>query len=534
MSNSLSHSLPQPIKNARYTLRLGFRVSAGTPTDPTTPDTEYSTDGGATFSDCAEEITTGGGNGIGYLTLTGAEMNNTTVEIAAKSANCLTTMASITPTNLPILSSGTASAGAAGTLTLGTILAYDITGCYLRTTGGTGGGGTGGANNQARKITGYVTSTGVATVTPNWETTPDNTTTYDVLIPEGMACAALKALVPATLGRTLVVDSAGLADANMVKMGPTGSGTAQTARDIGASVLLSNGTSTGQVKLASGYVAMTWADIGSPTTVVNLSGTTIKTATDVETDTQGIQTVLNDVTATLAGLVVASGTVGGTGNDSTHVHLNGSLWVDDVPNGMLLVIYEDATSSTHSRWIEDYVAATDLATVDALPFTPSTSDTWQVISVRKDEDVAAIKTKTDYLPSATAGSAGGVFIAGSNAATTVNFTGSLSGSVGSVTGSVGSVVGAVGSVTGNVGGNILGTLTSTERNAIADAHIARNIAGGSSTGRNVGDVYAMIRNKWSISGTTLTVCETDDTTTRWTATVSTNASADPVTGSDPA
>lgn len=59
--------------------------------------------------------------------------------------------------------------------------------------------------------------------------------------------------------------------------------TAQTGRDIGASVLLSNGTGTGQLKLASGYVAMTWADIASPTTTVNFSGSTIKTATDVET-----------------------------------------------------------------------------------------------------------------------------------------------------------------------------------------------------------------------------------------------------------
>jgi hypothetical protein len=53
-----------------------------------------------------------------------------------------------------------------------------------------------------------------------------------------------------------------------------------------------------------------------------------------------------------------------------------------------------------------------------------------------------IKTKTDYLPSATAGAAGGVFIAGSNAATSVttaftaNITGNLSGSVGSVTGAL--------------------------------------------------------------------------------------------------
>ena len=62
------------------------------------------------------------------------------------------------------------------------------------------------------------------------------------------------ALKPATAGRTLVVDAAGLADANAVKLGPTGSGTAQTARDVGASVLLSVGTGTGQVNLSSGAV----------------------------------------------------------------------------------------------------------------------------------------------------------------------------------------------------------------------------------------------------------------------------------------
>lgn len=43
-------------------------------------------------------------------------------------------------------------------------------------------------------------------------------------------------LSPATLGRTAVVDASGLIDANMVKAGPTGSGTAQTARDVGGAV----------------------------------------------------------------------------------------------------------------------------------------------------------------------------------------------------------------------------------------------------------------------------------------------------------
>jgi hypothetical protein len=44
------------------------------------------------------------------------------------------------------------------------------------------------------------------------------------------------ALKPAVAGRALVVDAAGLADSNMVKAGPSGSGTAQTARDLGGAL----------------------------------------------------------------------------------------------------------------------------------------------------------------------------------------------------------------------------------------------------------------------------------------------------------
>lgn len=49
---------------------------------------------------------------------------------------------------------------------------------------------------------------------------------------------------------------------------------------------------------AGGEAGVDWANIGSPTTAVNLSGTTVKTATDVETDTADIQARLP---ATLVG-----------------------------------------------------------------------------------------------------------------------------------------------------------------------------------------------------------------------------------------
>ena len=71
------------------------------------------------------------------------------------------------------------------------------------------------------------------------------------------------ALKPATAGRAIVVDAAGLADANVVKLGPTGSGTAQTARDIGASVLLSSGTGTGQVSFTSGILSVNATQLNS-------------------------------------------------------------------------------------------------------------------------------------------------------------------------------------------------------------------------------------------------------------------------------
>lgn len=300
MSNSVSHAaLPYPIKNARFTLAVPYLDADGDPTDPTTPDTEVSQDGGA-FADAAEEVTTiSGSNGLGYITLTGAETNNSIVGVCAKVASGpKATIATLYPRVLASVGTGTLSAGSAGGGTLGTLLAYDVTGCFIQTTGGTGGGGTGGANNQARRIVTYNTSTGAFTVSPNWETTPDNTTTYSVLLPEGVTLGMLRALNPATAGRTLVVDSAGLADANVVKVGPTGSGTAQTARDIGASVLISSGTGTGQLSVSSGvisanvtqikgttsagtagYVGIDWAAILNTDAIVSLSATTVATVT---------------------------------------------------------------------------------------------------------------------------------------------------------------------------------------------------------------------------------------------------------------
>lgn len=74
--------------------------------------------------------------------------------------------------------------------------------------------------------------------------------------------------------------------------------------------------------------------------------------------------------------------------------------------------------------------------------------------------------KALYVANVVPGAAGGHFIAGTNAATTITtgltttFTGNLTGSVASVTGAVGSVTGAVGSVTGLTASNLDTTISS--------------------------------------------------------------------------
>ncbi len=189
---------------------------------------------------------------------------------------------------------------------------------------------------------------------------------------------------------------------------------------------------------AGGEAGVDWANVGSPTTTVNLSGTTISTTQKVDVDTIKTNPVVNGGTITF-------------------------------PTNATLASTTNITAGT-------------IATVSG--------------------DVV----------------------------------GNVQGSVASVTGAVGSVTGNVGgsvaSVTGNVGGNLLGTLTSTERNAIADAWIARNVAGGSSAGRTNKQAMAAMRNRATIVAGTITVYDVDDSTPLWDGTVTT-AAGNPIASIDP-
>lgn len=73
---------------------------------------------------------------------------------------------------------------------------------------------------------------------------------------------------------------------------------------------------------------------------------------------------------------------------------------------------------------------------------------------------------------------------------------------------------------------------------IADAVLNRDMSTGTDSGsptvRTARQALRFLRNKWTVSGGTLTVYKEDDSTTSWTGAVTSDAAADPITANDPA
>ena len=180
------------------------------------------------------------------------------------------------------------------------------------------------------------------------------------------------ALKPATAGRTLVVDSSGLADANTVKVGPSGSGTAQTARDIGASVLLSSGTGTGQLDFTSGVVKAN---------VTQNAGSAITAASGIqEVKVASLATGAIDSTSFAAGAITAT-----------------VIATDAIGSNELA-----ATAASEIATAVRTELTTELARLDAAVTTRASQTSVDTVDDFLDTEIAAIKAKTDNLPASPA------------------------------------------------------------------------------------------------------------------------------------
>jgi hypothetical protein len=85
---------------------------------------------------------------------------------------------------------------------------------------------------------------------------------------------------------------------------------------------------------------------------------------------------------------------------------------------------------------------------------------------------------------------------------------------------------------------VAATLSSTERNSLADAFLDRDMSVGTDSGsptvRTPRQAFRVLRNKVAAPAGTMTVYKEDDSTSSWTAAITTDSSAQPITTIDPA
>ncbi len=232
---------------------------------------------------------------------------------------------------------------------------------------------------------------------------------------------------------------------------------------------------------AGGEAGLDWANVGSPTTTLALTGTTIASTQKVDVDTIKTNPVVNAGTITFpTGATLASTTNITAGTIATVTNLTNAPTAGDFTATMKASITTSATAATPVATVSGDFSATMKTSLNAA--TPSVTVS----------DKTGFSLTSAYDPAKTAAQAGNAM-----------------------------------------------TLTSGERTTSAGTNAAGLLKYDMSTitgeaDRSPLNAIRFLRNKWSLSSNTLTVTKEDDTTTAWTATVSTDAAAIPVIGSDPA
>lgn len=134
---------------------------------------------------------------------------------------------------------------------------------------------------------------------------------------------------------------------------------------------------------AGGEAGVDWANVGSPTTTVGLSGTTVKTATDVETDTTDIQSRL------------PAALVGGRMDSSV-----GAMVANVITAAATAADYLAEINAECDAALSDAgVTTTVMGRIDAAVSTRASQASLDTLDDYVDTEVAAIKAKTDNLPS---------------------------------------------------------------------------------------------------------------------------------------
>jgi hypothetical protein len=94
--------------------------------------------------------------------------------------------------------------------------------------------------------------------------------------------------------------------------------------------------------------------------------------------------------------ILATGTVGATGNSPSALHMDGQPWANDEINDRLVVVYDVSEDEYHSQWILDFTATGTLALLwGNLPFTPQDNvDTYTILGNIRHGDPPELLVET--------------------------------------------------------------------------------------------------------------------------------------------
>lgn len=298
-------ALPYPVYGVPYGLTFPILDNTGSLVSGAAGlDSERSLNGD-TFADCTNEATEiATSSGMYYLLLTAAELTADALTIIVKTSttDAKTTPMVLYPRKLPAIRSGTAQGGTSSTITLdsgASPIDNAYVGCLIV--------GTLDGTVEARICSAYVGSTKVATVVPDWVTTPDNNDTFVVQIPDGVQVqdsnlVAWLSVLPLALTSQLVQVSVGAMQAAVLTATAIASDAitaAKVAADVGteiATAVWASGTRTltSFGTLVSDVATAVW---GAATRTLTAFGFSVTVATNNDKTGYTLSSAGNDAAA---------------------------------------------------------------------------------------------------------------------------------------------------------------------------------------------------------------------------------------------
>lgn len=321
------------------------------------PEVNTSHIAGSAVSTAAAQI------GVNVINAAGTAWNSGAIGAATIADGAIDRATLAADTGLQTIRSNTAQAGAAGTLTLdasASAVTDFYVGAWILLTGGTGVG-------QARVCTAYNGTTKVATIAPNWATTPDATSTFAVL-----AAAQITGVQGNVTGSVASVTGAvGSVTGSVGSVtGAVGSVTGNVGGNVVGSVGSVASGGIAAVSFAAGAIdaaAIAAAAIGASELADNA-------VTDAKFDSTGklyahIQGVLKLVVGTGS---TTTATVFSTVNGGAPSATN-DFYKDRV------IVFTSGTLSGQATSISSYTGATTTATVVAVTSAPANGDTAVIV-----------------------------------------------------------------------------------------------------------------------------------------------------------